>query len=110
MNRSGFPVGRPVSTVAGFHEASILILVAIVVGLAPRCEAGSENRPVSEVGYTVFATGLAGPRGLLFAPSGDLFVAEQSGGAVARITPDGRVSRIANWRILRRSGAESINP
>lgn len=45
--------------------------------------------------YTVFASGLAGPRGLLFAPKGELYVAEQSGGTVARVEPDGRVTRVA---------------
>jgi sugar lactone lactonase YvrE len=74
---------------------SILTLITLVIAWVPRCEAGSEIRPVSGMGYTVFATGLNGPRGLLFSPSGDLFAAEQSGGTVARITPDGRANRIA---------------
>jgi sugar lactone lactonase YvrE len=86
--RHGFPA-------AGIRGLSILTLVILVIALDPRCEAGSEVRPVSGMGYTVFATGLAGPRGLLFGPSGDLFAVEQSGGAVARITPDGSVSRFA---------------
>src|SRR5690349_16386041 len=45
--------------------------------------------------YTVVAEGLAGPRGLVFAPSGDLYIAEQSGGSVARLGRDGRIVRIA---------------
>jgi len=88
MMRHGFPA-------AGIRGLSILILVTLVIAWVPRCEAGSEVRPVSGMGYTVFATGLNGPRGLLISPSGDIFAAEQSGGTVARITPDGRVSRIA---------------
>jgi sugar lactone lactonase YvrE len=95
MSRNGFPVARPIFPAAGFHGLSILTLVTLVIALAPRCEAGSEIRPDSGLAYTVFATGLAEPRGLLFSPSGDLFAAEQSGGTVARITPDGRVTRIA---------------
>lgn len=49
----------------------------------------------SVVSYTVFATGLAGPRGLLFGPSGELYVVEQSGGRIARVGVDGRVTRVA---------------
>lgn len=88
MMRYGVPA-------VGIRGLSILTLVTLVIAWDPRCEAGSEVRPVSVVGYTVIATGLNGPRGLIFSPSGDLFAAEQSGGTVARITPDGRVSRIA---------------
>jgi sugar lactone lactonase YvrE len=95
MNRHGFPAACPIPQAAVFCGLSILILVIFVIAWAPRCEAGPEIRPVSGMGYTVFATGLAGPRGLLFSRSGDLFAAEQSGGNVVRITPDGRVSRIA---------------
>ncbi len=79
----------------GIRGLSIPALVILVIASVPPCEAGSEIRPVSGMGYTVFATGLNGPRGILFGPSGDLFAAEQSGGTVARITPDGRVSRVA---------------
>lgn len=95
MNRHGFPAARPIFPTAGFRGLSILTLVTLVIAWAPRCEAGSEIRPGSGLAYTVFATGLAGPRGLLFSPSGDLFAVEQSGGTIVRITPDGRVSRFA---------------
>jgi sugar lactone lactonase YvrE len=95
MNRHEFPAACPIPQAAVFCGLSILILVIFVIAWAPRCEAGPEIRPVSGMGYTVFATGLAGPRGLLFSRSGDLFAAEQSGGNVVRITPDGRVSGIA---------------
>ena len=95
MNRHEFPAACPIPQAAVFCGLSILILVTFVIAWAPRCEAGPEIRPVSGMGYEVFATGLAAPRGLLFSRSGDLFAAEQSGGTVVRITPDGRVSRIA---------------
>lgn len=49
-----------------------------------------EQRP-----YRVFASQLDQPRGLLFAPDGSMYVAEQHGGAVARIDPAGRVTRVA---------------
>jgi sugar lactone lactonase YvrE len=47
---------------------------------------------------TVHARGLSGPRGLLFAPGGDLLVAEQGGGTVARISPDGKIKRVGGFR------------
>ena len=43
----------------------------------------------------VFATGLAEPRGLLFVPSGDLYVAEQDSNTVAKISPAAAVTRVA---------------
>jgi hypothetical protein len=95
ISRRGFPAARPIFPAAGFRGLSILTLVTLVIAWAPRCEAGSEIRPVSGMGYTVFATGLAGPRGLLFSPSGDLFAVEQHGGTIVRITPYGRVSHFA---------------
>ncbi len=95
MSRHGFPAAPRIFPTAVFRSLSILTLVAFAIAWAPRCEAGSEIRPVSGMGYTVFATGLSGPRGLLFSPSGDLFAVEQSGGTIVRITPVGGVSRIA---------------
>src|SRR5512144_2961277 len=72
-------------------------VVALVAAIAP----SAQERGVlaadaaGAAPYTVFASGIAGPRGLVFASSGDLFVAEQSGGSVARIDREGRVTRIA---------------
>jgi len=80
---------------AGIRGLSILTLVTLVIAWVLHCDAGSEIRSSTGMGYTVFATGLDGPRGLLFSRSGDLFAVEQYGGTIARITPDGRVSRIA---------------
>lgn len=95
MSRNRIPAARPISSAPVFRGLPIFILVTFVIAWVPRCEAGSEIRSGSGMGYTVFATGLAGPRGLLFSRSGDLFAAEQSGGTVVRITPDGSVNRFA---------------
>jgi glucose/arabinose dehydrogenase len=95
MSRVEFPAVRPAIPTPALCRLSILFLVPFVIQWFPRCEAGSDIRPDSRMGYTVFATGLTGPRGLIFSPSGDLFVAEQYGGTIARISPDGRVSRFA---------------
>ena len=53
------------------------------------------------VSYTVWATGLAGPRGLLADPAGGLWVAEQRAGRVVKIGNDGK----ATW-----IGGEFQNP
>jgi sugar lactone lactonase YvrE len=95
MSFTGFRAAHPISPTPAIRVILILTFLTLIIAWAPCCEAGSEMRPVSKRGYTVFATGLSGPRGLLFSPSGDLFAAEQSGGTVARITPIGRVSRFA---------------
>jgi DNA-binding beta-propeller fold protein YncE len=55
-----------------------------------------DDKAASRANYTVFATGLAEPRGLLVAPSGDLYVAEQKSGSIVKITPDGKITRIAD--------------
>ncbi len=44
----------------------------------------------------VVAEELRGPRGLLFLPDGSLLVAEQAGNTLARIAPDGTLTRIAS--------------
>ena len=95
MSRNGFPAASPMSPDAIFLGLSILLLVTFVIAWAPRCQAGSEIRSGTGMGYTVFATGLAEPRGLLFSRSGDLFAVEQSGGTIVRITPVGVVNRFA---------------
>src|SRR3990172_7434280 len=95
MSRNEFPAARPIFPSTGIRALSILTLVTLVMVWAPRCEAGSENQPVSGMGYTVFATGLAGPRGLILSQWGDIFAVEQSGGTIVRITPDGSVNRFA---------------
>jgi sugar lactone lactonase YvrE len=95
MSRNGFPAARPISPDAIFLGLSILILVTFIIAWTPSCQAGSEIRSDTGMGYTVFATGLAGPRGLLFSRSGDLFAVEQYGGTIVRITSVGGVSRFA---------------
>src|SRR5512139_13801 len=95
MSRNGLPSPFQIFPTLGVWVLPILTLVTLIIAWAPRGQAGSEIRPASGMKYTVFATGLAGPHGLLFSPSGDLFAAEQSGGTIARISPDGGVSRSA---------------
>ena len=51
--------------------------------------------PISGTGDSVCAAGMAGPRGLLFTPAGVLLAVEQSAGTIVRITPDGKVDRLA---------------
>lgn len=46
---------------------------------------------------TVHAEGLAAPRGLLITPAGDMYVAEQGRGTIARIGSDGRITRIGGF-------------
>lgn len=76
------------------------VLVAASMVTAAQETSGKRERlstagRVPAMSYSVFATGLAEPRGLRFAPSGDLYVAEQKSGEIARINPAGSVTRIA---------------
>lgn len=73
------------------------LLILLIIGLPSGRPSFAQPaiKVASGVSYTVMATGLAGPRGLLFASSGDLYVAEQTSGDIARIAPDGRVIRVA---------------
>ena len=48
------------------------------------------------VAYTVFASNLSGPRGLLANQDGSLSVAEETAGRVVRITSAGRIVQIAD--------------
>lgn len=82
----------PLSALCGF---SLLILLVIGTMSGRPGSAQSAIKVAPGVSLTVAATGLGGPRGLLFAPSGDLYVAEQTSGDIARIAPDGRVTRVA---------------
>lgn len=91
------------STVAHIFWAAASLGLCLVANAAFADEAKTRstkpdagNKAASATSYTVFATGLAEPRGLLFAPSGDLYVAEQKSGSIAKITPDGKITRIAD--------------
>ncbi|GAB4176706.1 MAG: hypothetical protein Fur0039_19840 [Rhodocyclaceae bacterium] len=97
-------MANPVTTANGrVRRALFIALLGAGLALAAGRAAGGDGagaRPVPTAarpadGYTVAATGLAGPRGLVFGPSGELYVAEQSGGSIAKVTPGGRVTRIA---------------
>lgn len=71
----------------------VVIMAFAEVLLPARARPG--DGPVSRSGYSVYAAGMAGPRGLLFGPGGLLHAVEQSAGTVVRILPGGRVERIA---------------
>lgn len=71
----------------------LFLFTFAVITILHACQ--SYDRSASGVGYTVVATGLAGPRGLFFAPSGELYMVEQSSGDITQMVPDGRLTRIA---------------
>jgi hypothetical protein len=68
-------------------------LVAIVLG----CGASADAKPAPPPGaVTVFASGLNNPRGLAFAPEGDLYVAEGGTGGDNDPTTGGNTSKTAD--------------
>lgn len=85
-----FAAATIVMTLIALAEAGI------AAGAGTSTKRATSTTPSSTVTYAVVATGLASPRGLVFGSAGELYVAEQSGGAVAKVTPDGRVTRIAD--------------
>src|SRR3990172_7346025 len=115
MSRNEFPAARPIFPSTGIRALSILTLVTLVMVWAPRCEAGSENQPVSGMGYTVFATGLAGtltayksakkvkvvasgldkPHGLAFDNTGVTYINEWSGNRLLKMDQKGRLQPVA---------------
>src|ERR1017187_3511929 len=68
---------RPMKIIAITTLCSAVTLCA--PGMPARCHAQSPN-------VTVFASGLAGPRGLKFGPDGDLYVAEAGFGGTNATT------------------------
>jgi sugar lactone lactonase YvrE len=80
---------------AAFFGRCFVTLATVAIVHAPWSDAVSGDRIEPRVEYTVYATGLAGPRGLLIAPSGDLYAVEQSGGRFVKITRDGKVALFA---------------
>ena len=81
---------RPVS-----FFATALVAAFAVTTLLSSTRADTQAQPPQSRPYRVFASELAEPRGLLIAPDGSMYVAEQRSGAVARIDADGRITRIA---------------
>lgn len=75
---------------------STMARIFVVAASLSLCLVANADKAASGANYTVFATGLAEPRGLLFAPSGDLYAAEQESGSIAKITPNGKITRIAD--------------
>jgi DNA-binding beta-propeller fold protein YncE len=77
-----------------FFIGLLLAAVSFVWLPAARCADQRASVPQPSAART-FADHLAEPRGLLIAPDGAMFVAEQRSGTVARIDRDGKVVRIA---------------
>jgi len=74
---------------------------ALIGSIRPTLGADSEISPGRDAdsskpsNFAVFASRLAQPRGLLFAPDAALHVAEQQSGWITRVGADGKVVRIA---------------
>lgn len=84
------------STMRSFVRRVVAVMQFVAMGFAPFAAVAqpSASAPTANA-YRVFASQLAEPRGLLIAPDGSMYVAEQRSGAVARIDVDGRITRIA---------------
>src|SRR5689334_22486102 len=75
-----------------------VIASALALALPAPCTGADDLSGIKVApGYraTVYASGLAEPRGLLFLPAGDLYVAEQDSDTVAKISAAGAVARVA---------------
>ena len=83
------------ATWPSFHLIIILLNFSALV-LVPHGASSAEPEAKATAAYRVFATQLDEPRGLLIAPDGAMYVAEQKSGAIARIGTDGKVQRIAH--------------
>ncbi len=105
----------------------------IVTAASAAASANPTHQPattgVSGGATTVFARGLDNPKGLAFAPNGDLYVAESGhsdgtcprqtssanssagvSGAVARITPSGKVTRVITGLLSQCEAGQYIGP
>lgn len=78
-----------------FAIALAVFSLAVFAQSSAQERTSRSNNLAQTASYSVVADGLAGPRGLVFGPSGELYIAEQSGGSVAKLGRDGRVVRIA---------------
>jgi streptogramin lyase len=76
------------SSMIGAWRAVVLAMALLACGPA-------DAQGKAPAAYRVFASQLAEPRGLLIAPDGAMYVAEQRSGSVARIDADGKITRIA---------------
>ena len=76
-----------------FPIALILATAAMSAPAQPSSRVADTSGIKVSPGYsvTVYAAGLAEPRGLLFTPAGDLYVAEQGSGDVSKISPNGEL-------------------
>jgi len=78
-----------------FTVAVSVFSLAVFAPASAQEKSGRSTDLRQTASYSVAANGLDGPRGLVFGRSGELYIAEQSGGSVAKMGRDGRVVRIA---------------
>jgi len=55
----------------------------------------AEIKASPTITYSVFASGLNQPRGLLITPAGEFYAAEEGAGTIAKIAPNGVLTRVA---------------
>jgi DNA-binding beta-propeller fold protein YncE len=77
-------------------SAILISFSALLLASQDASSAEPAGKATSAAAYRVFASHLDEPRGLLIAPNGLMYVAEQKSGTVARIGTDGKVQRIAS--------------
>jgi hypothetical protein len=66
-------------------SVSLLLVLAVLLGLAPAVMAQDSGTPAAGAGMTTIATGLTNPRGFAWSDDGTLYVAEAGNGGETRI-------------------------
>jgi sugar lactone lactonase YvrE len=67
------------------RSISLLLVVAVLLGLVPAVMAQDSGTPTASAGMTMIATGLTNPRGFAWADDGTLYLAEAGNGGDTRI-------------------------
>jgi len=111
------------------HMTATIIVTAAATPASASPTPQPATTGVSGGATTVFARGLDNPKGLAFAPNGDLYVAESGhsdgtcprqtssanssagvSGAVARIMPTGKITRVITGLLSQCEGGQYIGP